>query len=207
MSSLLQSATPENDPIILAVAHTDKVLSRFSDTYHHPLDLTKPEHYIKLAQLEDFRAWEREVAQQPGGLIFGRYDIAYLCIQFHLKQNLSSELPTDQHHAFIDGLFPRVFSNSMKEFPRIISDLRYLMQSCSEDALIIELGRVRAEAEKIITARDEATQIDRETYNRSFDDAFHNPMIGIYAPSYYDMRTSSEPDSIEKIVALLERKL
>lgn len=81
----------------------------------------------------------------------------------------------------------------------MISDIDHLIRAIPEAALSNELESVSREWRAIRGARDQGIALNRSNYARSFDDAFHNPMLDHYAPIYYDFETGKEPSSLTEI--------
>jgi hypothetical protein len=58
---------------------------------------------------------------------------------------------------------------------------------------------VKREWKLIRVARDQAIDLKESNYTRSFNDAFHNPMLDHCAPIYYDYWTRKEASSATEI--------
>ncbi len=201
--------TPTSDILTSekAVAHVHQILSLFQSEFRQPLDLEVPDHFLKLASIANLREWESNVVQRGGRLEFDRYDIACLCVQDHLKRQMPSLLLPDQQHSLVDALFPRLYSMSPEEYPRMIRDLQHLTKTCAEQALTAEFRRICEATDRILLSRDQSIIKDGEMYSESFDDAFHNSLLKNGAPWHYDMVTRISPASVEDVINVLVGRL
>jgi hypothetical protein len=86
----------------------------------------------------------------------------------------------------------------------MIVEIDHLISSISAESLSYELKSVREEWHSIRVARDQGIALNKSNYDRSFDDAFHNPMLDFYAPIYYDLETGKKPSSLTEIRDLLQ---
>ena len=198
---------PDVDPSQQAVVHTSGILSTFIEKFGESLNLENPDHFLRLASIADLRTWERRVCEGGGLLTYNRYDIASLCLQDYLKRQGGSLLFPEQQNAFVEALFPRLYSNATREFPRIVSDLEQLIGVCSVQALTGELLCIREVTEKVIASRDEAISLNRQLYGDSFLDAFHNPLLGFCAPWYFDLISDKTPASVDEVKDLLSSRI
>jgi hypothetical protein len=204
---MIHQQTEILDPIERALLFTQRIVSDFCEKYREPLQLNRPEHFAKLAHCIDLREWERQTCAREGGLDFRRYDVASLLCQHHLKFYLPTQLATDQHHAFIDAIFPKLYYSSSKEYQRMIADIDHLIGSVPEAELTYQLESVKAEWRGLHDARNKGIALHPEIYNKAFDDAFHNPMLDHCAPIYFDLIRETEPTTLREIRELLQRRL
>jgi hypothetical protein len=136
---MVQQILHHADAITRAQDFTGKLISTFSQRYREPLVLTRADNFARLADCVNLIDYEVSGVAREVALSFSRYDVAALLCQHHLKSHLDTRLESDQHHAFIDAIFPKLYSKSGNEYRRMMLDIDNLICAIPEAALSNEL--------------------------------------------------------------------